>query len=420
MKRIVVWAWAAFLMPLTFAWAEEKQDGKIEQLEQKVDILTQEIEQIRLGEVVEPTLESAYGLGPAASKVYHLTKGVSIAGYGEMAYQGFASEKEDGTSSGKTSQIDFVRGILYTGYKFTDRILFNSELEIEHAADDKNGEVALEFAYVDWKFFNSHGLRGGLLLIPVGLINEQHEPVVFHGVNRPNVEKNIIPTTWRENGVGIYGEVGPFVYRTYVVAGLDAAGFTKTSEGFRGGRQKGSKSKIDDPAWTARIDYVGTPGLLAGASTFIGDSGQDQEFDAKVTLWDLHAKYEWQALEARALYAQATVTDVGEINALNSLTGNASIGEKLYGGYGEVAYDALSLLGSSHYLAPFFRWERYNTQESVPGGFAENPANDRTEFTYGLTYKPIDNLALKFDYQDMNNKADTGVNQVNLGVGYVF
>ncbi|MBI4209753.1 MAG: hypothetical protein HY538_08635 [Deltaproteobacteria bacterium] len=420
----------AFLMSFALAWAEEKQDGeKLEQLEQKVDVLTQEIERIRLGEVVEPTLESAYGLGPAASKVYHVKKGVSIAGYGEMVYKNFSSEREDGTDSGATDQIDLLRAVLYTGYKFTDKILLNSEIEFEHAGE----EVSVEFAYIDYNAWPELGFRAGMVLIPVGLINEQHEPIAFHGANRPNVERNIIPTTWRENGAGVYGEIGPFVYRTYVVAGLNAENFSAGS-GLRSGRQNGSESSIEDAAWTARVDYVGLPGLLAGASTFIGNSGQDpdEDFDAKVTLWDLHAKYEWQALETRALYTQATITDVGEINAIpredtdddgeldTGLTGNKSVGEKLYGGYLETAYNVFSPLGFSQYLAPFFRWERYNTQENVPGGFTENPANNRTEFTYGLTYKPIDNLALKFDYQDMNNKADAGVNQVNLGIGYVF
>lgn len=414
----------ATLLTVGFVRAAE-DDERIDQLEKKVGILTEEIERLRLGRVAEPELESVYGLGPAASKVYHVGKGVSIAGYGEMVYQNFSDEKEDGSDSGKIDQLDFLRAILYTGYKFNDRILFNSEIEFEHASTEGHGEVSVEFAYLDFNIWRSHGIRAGMLLVPVGLVNEKHEPVLFFGANRPSVAKNIVPTTWRENGAGIYGEIGPLVYRSYILAGLDSKGF-RADKGIREGRQHGSKSKIDDFAWTARLDYIGLPGLLAGVSTFIGDSGQGKkdssgnEVDGTVTLWDLHAQYEWNALVAKAVYAQITIDDVLQINDDLGLTGSNSVGEKLYGGYFVVAYDILSLLGSDQSLSPFFRFERYDTQAEVPSGFSRDPANNRTEFTYGVNYKPMDNLVLKLDYQDKDNKADTGINQLNLAIGYVF
>lgn len=409
------------------------QNHQISELERKLAVLTTEIERLKLGEAAEPTYKPAYGFAPAAAKVYHVKKGVSLGGYGELVYENFRKRREDGTASGKKNQLDFLRLVLYTGYKFTDRILFNSEIEFEHAADDKKGEVAVEFAYLDFLWAKPLGLRAGLLLMPVGFLNEMHEPPVFHGANRPNVERNLIPTTWRENGVGLFGDIGPLTYRTYVVAGLRAIksagdkidGFTASS-GVRGGRQKGSKSLAEDLAWTGRVDFVGIPGLLVGAAAYTGKSGQGetntagQEIGARTTLWDVHGQWEWRGLELRGLYGRGRVNDAADINVKNGLTGNASVGEKMFGGYLQAAYDVLSLTGSKHYLAPFFRYERYNTQHTVPAGFSSNPSNDRTEYAYGVTYKPIPQAVFKLDYQDMNNRGNTGVDQFNLGVGYLF
>ncbi|MBI3291378.1 MAG: hypothetical protein HYZ73_00995, partial [Elusimicrobia bacterium] len=251
------------------------EEPRFLELERKLDLLSAEIERMKLGETAaaEPTPAPVFGLAPAAAKVYHVKKGVSLGGYGEMVYENFRKRKEDGTSSGKKNQLDFVRFILYAGYKFTDKLLLNSEVEVEHATtDDNKGEVAVEFAYLEYLWMKPLGVRAGLLLIPMGFLNELHEPPVFHGAKRPNVERNIIPTTWRENGVGIVGNVGSLAYRSYLVAGLRAVkdaddkidGFSADS-GIRKGRTAGSKSRADDLAWVGRLDYVGFPGALVGA-----------------------------------------------------------------------------------------------------------------------------------------------------------
>jgi hypothetical protein len=120
------------------------------------------------------------------------------------------------------------------------------------------------------------------------------------------------------------------------------------------------------------------------------------------------------------LYAKGTVGDVTNINVANGLTGTSSVGERFFGGYVEVAYDVLSLLGKKQYLAPYFRYERYDTQQKVPSGYSKNPANSRTEYVVGIAYKPIPQIVIKADYQDVDNQAGTGVNQLNMTLGYVF
>jgi hypothetical protein len=408
------------------AAAEEMTSREIER---RLGVLAEEIERLKTQLVIpeKEELRPYFGLGPAASKVYGIARGVSLAGYGELTYENFKGTKDDGTPSGKRDQADFLRGVIYLGYKFSERVVFNSEIEFEHASTGKKGEASVEFAYLDFLLHPAIHARVGMLLIPMGWVNEQHEPVTFHGVLRPDVERFIIPTTWRENGAGVFGEPLPGLeYRLYAVAGLKASGFSADS-GIRGGRQSGSVSLAEDLALTGRLDYKGLSGLTIGASFFAGNSGQGdqvggQTIDAPVTLWDLHAQWRWRGIEVRALYAEGRVGEADRVNVLKGVTGKGSIGSRLKGGYLEVAYDLLPLLrpGTTHYLAPFVRYERLNTQAAVPAGYLADPANNRNLWTMGLTYKPIPNVAVKFDYQDRRNRAGTGVNQWNLGVSYLF
>jgi hypothetical protein len=182
---------------------------QVQELMRQLQILTQELERQQLGAAYGAADESVHGLGPAASKVYGLQQGVSVGGYGEMIYK---------NRSNGDDEIDFLRAVFYFGYKFNDRILFNSEIEFEHAktGEDEDGEVAVEFAYLDFLVRDWFNVRAGLVLLPVGFLNELHEPPIFFGANRPQVERVILPTTWRENGLGVFGEVGAFSYRVYV------------------------------------------------------------------------------------------------------------------------------------------------------------------------------------------------------------
>jgi len=184
--------------------------------------------------------------------------------------------------------------------------------------------------------------------------------------------------------------------------------------------------EVEDVAWASRLDFTAVPGVLLGGSFYSGRAGQNsktaagEDIDAEVTFWDLHGSAEYRGAELRTLYVQGLIGDVTQINDRNGLTGSGSVGEKLFGGYVQVAYNVLSLLDTKHYLAPFFRYERYDTQQKVPGGFTKDPANSRVEYTYGLTYKPITNVVVKLDFQDMRNQANTGIDQFNVALGYLF
>ncbi len=181
-------------------------NGDVTKLERKTDILSQEVEKLRTNLAIpdEVQYKSAYGLGPAASKVYQVGKGLSIGGYGEANYQVTVDDEKD-----KKDNADLERLVLYTGYKFTDNILFNSEIEFEHSSTGSGGEVSVEFAALDFVIDPMVNIRAGMVLMPMGFLNQIHEPPFYFGNNRPEVERQIIPSTWREMGVGLFGEILP-------------------------------------------------------------------------------------------------------------------------------------------------------------------------------------------------------------------
>jgi hypothetical protein len=336
-------------------------------------------------------------------------------------YENYAPENEAGVPSGRGTQLDFLRAIVYAGYRFNDRFLFNSEIEVEHA-----DEISVEFAYVDYQAHEHFGVRGGMLLIPMGLVNEFHEPTVFLGAERPVTENQIIPSTWRENGGGIYGSIDRVTFRAYVVNGFEGSSFSAT--GVRGGRQKGGKAKASDMAFTGRIDVTPTPGFFVGASAYTGGSGQGDivvdgvELDVRTTIVDLHGQAQIRGLDIRGLFARTSLDDAAGLNHALGLAGASGVAERMQGGYLQVGYNLLSQTASAAGVAltPYLRYEQVDTQDRMPAGFERSLSTDNTFVTLGVELKPIPNVVVKVDHAWVSNAADTGVNQFNLNMGYAF
>lgn len=407
---------------------DEDVQKRLEQLEEdnaelrrRIDVVAGEVERVSLGDLLAPPVgDSVNGFGPAASKIYQVEQGLSIGGYGEFLYENFQGGNED--------QFDALRTVFYFGYKFNDKWLFNSEIEFEHGSTSSNpegesGSASVEFAYLEYAATDNFGARGGMLFVPMGFINELHEPTTFLSAERTVTETLIMPSTWREPGLGVFGSSGGFDWRSYVVAGLNGKGFS--ASGLRGGRQKGNRARIEDAAWVTRVDYVDTPGLIAGGSFYLGGSGQETGLDVPTRIYEAHVEWRNRGVWFRALGALANLGEVTELNAAANggpLTGTDSIGEDLTGWYVELGYDIFSTLlpESEQSLTPFARYEQVNTQDSVPVGFAADPANDQDILTFGLNYKPINNIVLKLDYQDRDNGAGTARDQWNFAMGYVF
>ena len=398
------------------AMQQATPSAELAEVRREIDVLSREIESLKGGQLKqEVQLDPAsgqHGLGGAASKVYRSEPGFAIGGYGDMLYQNYASRQ--------VSSADLLRGVLYAGYKFNPSVVFNSELEVEHGSTERGGAVSMEFAYLDYLLRPQANVRAGVMLVPVGLVNEEHEPTAYLGARRPAVEDRIIPTTWSEIGAGVFGDAGPVSYRAFLLTGLDSAGFT-SHDAIHEGKQSGAQAKAGDLAVVLRADWHALEGTIFGGSVYRGNSGQDRGFAGRVALGEVHAESKFRGLSLRALAARGSIGDAGAINEANGLAGAESIGKTFGGWYAEGGYDLASLINRPGYsLTPYLRYERLDTQRSVPTGYERNRENDGRILTFGAAFKPIPQTVIKTDWQKITNAAGNGVNQFNIALGYIF
>ena len=340
----------------------------------------------------------------------------TVGGYGELHYNDLR---------GGGANVDFHRFVIYIEHSYNDWVVFKSETEIEHTkledSGSSGGELAIEQAYLDLQFSKWVGMRAGILLPPIGIINEIHEPPTFHGVERPNFDRNLIPTTWRESGIGIYGNLWEGMkYKLYLMAGLDASGFSGAS-GIRGGRQEAAESSTKNPSVTGKIEYVPLAGLKMGGSFWVGNSisETDTTGSGKITLVSMDIQYNVGAFQLRTV---ATMIQIGDTDKINAKY-NASVGSHLNGFYMEGAYNLMPLFfqRTEQEIFTFARLEKYNTQVKMATGYSADKANDRTEWTFGFTYRPAPKVALKLDYQIfVNANRKETKRQLNAGMGYMF
>jgi hypothetical protein len=278
----------------------------------------------------------------------------------------------------------------------------------------------LEFAFLDFAITPAFNVRAGSMLMPVGPLNEFHEPTLFYSVERPYVQRTIIPTSWQEGGAGVFGAVNGLKYRVYLVSGLNAEGFT-ASDGIRGGRGGVAEQPSEDLAVVGRLEYVGLPGVELGLSAYQGGANTTKNSalaDAGVGIWEADARLRMAGVDLRGVLASVTVDGADQIS---TFTGE-DVGEEMMGWYVEAAYDVLKLLNpeGDQAVEVFVRYEDFNTQESVPTGFTADPANDRQVMTAGLAYFPIPDVAVKADLETWEDGADNDGNRFNVGVAYQF
>jgi hypothetical protein len=346
----------------------------------------------------------------------------TIGGYGEVHYNNASGPDTPG-------EVNVARFVVFLAHTFSERLAFRSELEVEDAkveGGESGGEVALEQIYLDYTLSPSATLRAGLVLPPVGILNETHEPPTFNGVDRPAFDHDVIPTTWRDIGVGLVGSIpgsSGLAYRVYLLNGLVASGFS-AEEGIREGRQEGREATFANPSLTGRLEWA-RPGLRIGGSFWYGGSAaQDPAlgtgtFDNAVALVSADARYDVGPFMFRGVVANVSIADAEAINAAYG----GQVGSRIAGGYVEGAYNLLSSLApeSTQRLNAFIRHERYNTQAGVPEGVVRDDALARRITTFGLSYKPVYNVVFKGDYQLRRNRAGVGEDEMlSMGVGYQF
>ncbi|MDF1575329.1 MAG: hypothetical protein P1P86_09085 [Bacteroidales bacterium] len=354
---------------------------------------------------------------------------LTLGGYGQIDYNQLLQQ---GTYN--NGIMDVHRLVLMFGYKFSGKTQFITEIEFEHVK-----EAFVEQAFLQHEILPWLKLRGGLMLVPMGIINEYHEPSTFNGVERPNLDTYIVPSTWREIGAGFTGTFpsAALSYQLYLVNGFkgyDDEATLSGSNGFRKGRQKGAESIIGSPNLTFKINYFGLPGLQLGFSGYTGqtqsslygalDKSDNQAIasaDSSVvglSMLGLDARFRYEGLR---LSAQANLGWVSNTSSYNQYTGS-DLGSSLGGWYAELAYDLFHGAGNIHSeLIPFIRYEQYNTQISTTASVPLNPGFSRRDLTLGLGWKLTAGAMLKADLQWFGNQGSESINrQFNAGVAVWF
>ena len=345
---------------------------------------------------------------------------VTVGAYGEMLYN---------QPEGDNGELDVQRLVILFGYRFNERTQFVTEIEFEHVE-----EVFVEQAFVNYMVADNVNLRGGLMLVPMGIVNEFHEPTTFNGTERPAIDNAIVPTTWREIGIGVNGRFNDLSlgYQAYVFNGFKSteadgeggvSGFLRGSNGLRGGRQKAIRSTIDSPTLSTKLDYYGIPGFRLGFSTYFGKTQAEddvEEIDGAnigISMIGFDARYAYQRFTARGQFIHASLSDT---EAYNTLTGR-DLGSALQGWYVEGAFNLLPP-GKKQKLFAFTRYEKFNTHASTAGALQENAAYDRTDVTTGLTYHIAPGVVVKGDYQFRSNALDGDdvKDRLNFGIGVWF
>ncbi|MDO3386648.1 porin [Gilvimarinus sp. SDUM040013] len=383
----------------------QQQKAEIEALKSELDEAEHKIEEtdVRV-ETTASALDVISQSGGSQSSAANWTENTSLGGYGELHYNNL----EDSHSDANESEIDFHRFVLFLGHDFNEKVRFFSEVEIEHslAGDGKPGEVELEQAYIEYDYAQNHTIKSGLFLTPVGILNETHEPDTFFGVERNNVEKNIIPTTWWEAGVNLQGYlVDGLRYDLGVTSGLNVDAFEGKYK-VRDGRQKVAEANANNAAYTGRIKYTAIPGLeLATTLQYQSDLLQGElEQGAAATLFEAHAIYEAGGFGIRALYAAWDIDGYYE-----EATGKLGA-DKQEGWYVEPSYKFFDNFGV---FARYSEWDNQAGTGLVDSGYSQ--------IDVGVNYWLTPQVVFKADYQDQTAPdAKAEMDGLNLGVGYSF
>jgi hypothetical protein len=437
----------------------DKLAQQITQMQQQLDAMKQELARVKAQNdalaqqqqaqakaiAATPAPAPVLAAAPAPAPVSAISPNLGLWGYGEIYYTHPTKDKKD-------TQADLARAVFGIGYKFDERTSFNSEFEVEHAVASSSdaGEFEVEQFYIDHQLSDNVGAKAGLFLMPAGLLNEHHEPTAFYGVQRNFVETLIIPSTWREGGIGLHGtnDLG-LNWDIGVTTGLNLGGWNNSPEDpqyrtaleledsdiapMQATHQELQLANAQHLSQYAGLNYTGVPNLLVGGFVFTGAMAipvvPENLPQSRVTLWETHARWTPGNADISAVYAHGAFSKTATYNLDNTGVSNP-IPSSFDGWYVQGAYSLWQQGG--YKLAPFVRWEHYDMAASYAGiapGFATTPTglasdgkpwpqpHDRV-LTGGANFYLNPNVVLKADYQHFATNKD--LTRIDLGLGVSF
>lgn len=387
-----------------------------------------------------------------------------VGGYGEMVanFKNYGINRFNGTDEGNSpahrNTISIPRMVLGADVKFSRHFWLGMEVEFEHGGTgqvyelentengeyevemEKGGEVAIEQFHLNYHLNNHFNLRAGHMIVPVGLTNSHHEPINFYGTSRPEGETTMLPSTWHETGLQLYGQLGSrwasFQYQALIISGLNANGFNRNQWAGRANQGLFEGDNFTTPAYALRLEYTGVPGLRLGGSAYYcpdvasnSDKPATYSFKAPVTIWSVDAQYRCKWVEARFSAMQGYLGNSDLLSAKNTMLSNKSPYSRTapiarlsvsYGG--EIGWKMKNLFRNNQYLdfIPYARYEYYNTQQSVKNAVADDRLSTRM-WTVGLNYKPLPYLIVKADYTNrtIGGGRYRNENEFAIGIAYI-
>ncbi len=376
----------------------------------------------------------AFGVGQAVDGAVSRTlRTLRWSAYGELHYNNIQAPAGGSTASNPSrDMLEMHRFVLLGEASLHDDVRLVTEIEIEHGfvqgrgsasnPSDAQGELELEQAFLEWTAPSSLGMplrvRGGTMLVPISIGNLYHEPTTFHGVERPEFDRVVVPTTWFENGVAVLGDApGGLSWQAALLTALDGSKF-RGSDVLREGRTKGNRSSAEDWMGAARLDWRPRPGLWFSAAGVFGSGDQSTGPKSNYRLGVLETRIEGGGFEFGASGAMGSIT-AGQDHPGRTATG--PLPEAYYGYQAFLAYDVLRpLVRSTQKLFVFVRHELWDTQARVPEGTSKDPAYTGRTNQFGLTWKPYHDIVLKFDYQERRTRNDGLADVWSLGLGFAF
>ena len=406
-----------FMSPATRAAdSSTALEARVAAMEAELQELKSQLTQLQADKAATAPATAVAAEPPAAT-----APPLSWFGYGELTYTRPSADPSQ-------ARADVSRFVLGAGYRFDDRTRLQSELEIEHAVSSGSdpGEVEIEQAYIEHDLNAQVRAKFGLFLIPSGLLNENHEPTRYYGVFRNFVETAIIPSTWREGGVGLEGtrasglrwDIG--LTTGFDLSKWDAQSTEGTASPLGSIHQELALARAANLSGYLAANYTGITGLRVGGSLFEGGTGQGQPgfSGSQVSLWEGHARWQPGTWDLAALYARGHISNTAAAN--QALLGSPTlIPEDFFGWYVEAAWR--ERLGKPWPLLPFLRYERFNTASAyamLNAGEAPRPLADREAWTTGVQAQFAPGVIVKIDYVDFAH--GSAGDRFDLGLGYEF
>ena len=413
-----------FFLAVSFFVSAPGYAADVGELERRIDMLSDELDRVK-------------GSGGSGDGIADHT---SVHGYGEMHME---------WSDENRATIDNHRFVLGVHSELADWIHLNAEMDFEHAMQT----LEFEFAYLDFLVSDKLNFRTGVMLMPVGNLNEFHEPPRFYSVERPNFHDKLIPTTWQQGGFGIFGQADEGInYRLYVVnavqsvgpGGTGAAGYFRDEDFIRKGRQQLKYVVANDWAATGRLEYKKISGTDLGFSFYTGCSSQGYVSECGLTsIVEGDVKYRWRAGDLDFSSMKGWVEGTAELN-LHKGTNSSDIPKSAFGFMAQAALHLPQQLGwkTTHDFVPYFKYEKIRPNDVVGDNAT---SSDRTKnfesVAIGFSYMPVKKVALKMDWHlyrygpkviyDGQNAADPTVDccshhlnnkesVVRVGVAYMY